>query len=90
MVPQPWVCLTHVSIFGQFPATPHAAQLKLLFVGFMGTNETQRGLFVIAALKPIPCKPARVVTVSGLKLSPVVIIELCAEHGEPLVFVHRR
>lgn len=32
-------CHTYISIFGQFPATPHTALLKIIFVCLMGTKE---------------------------------------------------
>lgn len=40
-------CLTHISIFRQLPSTPHAAQLKLLFVRLLRTNDRQTGHFDI-------------------------------------------
>lgn len=36
---------THISIFSEFPATPHAAQLKLIFVCFLGTDDRQEVFF---------------------------------------------
>ena len=32
--------MTHISIFSQFPATPHAVKLKFLLVGLLGTTGT--------------------------------------------------